>query len=254
MILKLNSLLIIIYYLSSLNIALNLQIGALPTLRDPIILNRRPGKQILQNDTDVTITCLRGWKEPDCQTCAHGWTGDNCDICAPNFGPEGQCDSCVTGFAGENCSECAANFGPSGNCTDCLIGWTGPSCDACATNFGPPGQCDSCLTGWAGDNCDVCGFGFSTESRCTECIENGRWIGSITLDLTFEEPECVNVVSGRDKRIPFLSEVKYYTCLSFFPSGDGGCLPIMSWGRYLSPPPPPTLPGTSQIPPRQNLL
>ena len=137
---------------------LNLQVGALPTLRDPITLNRKPGKQILQNDTDVTIGCLRGWEEPDCQTCIHGWRKPNCDACAPNFGP--------------------------------------------------PGECTSCLTGWAGENCDYCeGFGFSEESGCTECIENGRWVGTLTLYLTFEPPECINLVPGMNKRITINNKI-----------------------------------------------
>ena len=117
------------------------------------------GKQVLQNDTDVTIGCLRGWKEPECQTCIHGWRK--------------------------------------------------PHCDACAPNFGPPGECTSCLTGWAGENCDYCeGFGFSEGSVCTECIENGRWVGTLTLYLTFEPPECINLIPGMDKRTTINNKIK----------------------------------------------
>ena len=126
-------------------------------------MNRRPGEQILQNDTDVTIGCLRGWKEPDCQTCAHGWREPDCDAFAPNFGPPGQCDRCKTGWAGDNC--------------------------------------DSCDHGWTGPKCNACEFGFSTESRCTECIQNGHWSGNyytipMTAELTFEGSACTKLASG----------------------------------------------------------
>ena len=107
---------------------LNLQVGALPTLRDPIILNRKPGKQILQNDTDVSIGCLRGWKEPDCQTCIHGWRKPDCDACAPNFGPRGECTSCLNGWAGENCDYCEGfGFSEESGYTECIENglWTG---------------------------------------------------------------------------------------------------------------------------------
>ena len=145
--------------------SLYLQFTSLSTLSDPMIMNRRPGEQILPNKTDVTITCLRGWKEPDCQTCAQGWREPNCQTCAQR--------------------------------------WAGDSCDKCARNFGPVKQCDSCLTGRVGPNCEACeGFGFNTDSNCTECIQNGYWTGTfsgfapITVYLTFDGPACTNLVSG----------------------------------------------------------
>ena len=182
-------------------LTLCLQFATLPTLRDPIFINRRPGEQILQNEADVTVTCMGGWKEPDCHTCAHGWTGDNCDTCTRNFGPVRLCDTCLIGWAGLNCDSCAH-------------GWTGNNCSKCDINFGPEGQCDRCLTGWAGENCDACAtgwagaacnaceFGFSTESGCSECVQSGHWTGKynhvldMTVHLTFEGPACTMLASG----------------------------------------------------------
>ena len=140
----------------------------------------------------------------------------NCSECAINFGPNGQCDVCLLGWSGENCdycakgwtgencSECTANFGPNGQCDQCLRGWVGNNCSDCHNNFGPPGQCDTCLARWTGPNCDACeGFGLSTESNCSECIRNGYWAGTylnsvwtMTADLTFDGPDCTNLVPG----------------------------------------------------------
>ena len=151
------------------------QCGTLQDLRDPVFMNRRPGGQIFQN---TTVTCLRGWKEPDCQTCAQGWKEPDCQTCAKNFGPPGYCTSCVSGWAGEYCS-------------------------ICDTNFGHP--TDSCQLGWTGENCDICDFGFSAESCCTECIQNGIWAGTwnsthpMVANLTFEAPACTHFQSGKQQ-------------------------------------------------------
>ena len=76
----------------------------------------------------------------------------------------------------------------------CQTGWAGINCDACVPK-------------WIGPNCDACeGFGFSAESNCTECIQNGKWTGTwindlpIAFFLTFEGPECTNVVPGMSTR------------------------------------------------------
>ena len=62
-----------------------------------------------------------------------------------------------------------------------------------------------CAPGWTGPECDVCeGFGISTESGCTECIQIGKWTGTwgaffqvMTVFLTFQGPECTNLVPGK---------------------------------------------------------
>ena len=167
------------------------QFATLPTLRDPIIMNRRPGEQILQNDTDVIITCLRGWKEPDCQRCAHGWTGGKCDTCALNYGPPGECTSCLLGWDEPDCLACAENYGPPGECDQCLRGWTGENCT------------ERCPLGWGGQNCNLCEFGFNKTTNCTECIQNGYWTGRyhiaqacMEVYLSFEGAGCTNLVPG----------------------------------------------------------
>ena len=150
--------------------------------------------------------------------CQTGWTGRNCDACAPNFGPPNQCDISLTGWAGENCTDCATNFRPPGQCNMCITGWggrdcgqcaggwTGETCTECAVNYGPPGQCNSCLRGWSGFNCDVCGLGFNSTRNCTECIKNGKWAGTEGVEmvfyLTFDGPDCDNLVSGKSKNDP----------------------------------------------------
>ena len=154
---------------------------ALLTLHDPILLNRKPGQQVLHDEADVTFSCQRGW------------VGSDCDRCDVNFGPDGECSRCRTGWVGDNCDACA-------------IGWIGSDCDTCATNFGPPGQCDTCNDGWLPPTCDKkCdGFGCCNHGECQGCIQNGRWQGSIghnslEVRLTFSGETCSQVVPGEMK-------------------------------------------------------
>ena len=156
---------------------------ALLSLRDPILRDRNPGQQVLQNNANVIFTCLRGW------------AGRNCDKCDVNFEPPGQCSRCRTGWIGDNCDSWAPNFGPPGECTRCSRGWKEPDCDMCAPD-------------WAGANCDVCDrFGFSAESNCTECIVNGTWEGQtegiegikrLEVKLTFDGESCHGLFPGTE--------------------------------------------------------
>ena len=100
---------------------------ALLGLKNKRIKERTPGEQILENKTDITVTCKSGWTGDNCDSCVPGFTGDNCDSCAPNFGPPGSCDSCLTGFAGDNCDVCGFGFSTESNCTECIQNglWTG---------------------------------------------------------------------------------------------------------------------------------
>ena len=146
------------------------------------------------------------------------------------------------GFAGENCTECATNFGPPGQCYGCVPRWGGE-------------MCDSCAPGWTGPDCDVCdGFGFSEESNCTECIQNGLWAGlygasyAMTAHLTFEGPECTNLVAGMywdtrshfgHKFIQFLGKIGQMTTHSWEwrPPTRESCIrhwPVAPW-QVISP-------------------
>ena len=79
-------------------------------------------------------------------------------------------------------------------------GRTGQSHEEFSTGREGPNS-DACATGWAGENCNVCDFGFSTESNCNEFIQNGEWtmvnqLGLLIAHLTFDGPDCANLVPG----------------------------------------------------------
>ena len=165
------------------------------SLQNPILRERRPGRNVLYNEASVTVICQRGWAGKDCDICAVGWAGPNCDSCDINFRPPGQCDQCLRRWAGENCSQCAT-------------GWTGDKCDACAVGW-TGDDCDTCADGWLPPTCDqICdGFGCCNQGECEGCIQDGRWIGSVGYEsfevhMTFKGDRCMKVVPG---------ELKYYS-------------------------------------------
>lgn len=84
---------------------------------------------------------------------------------------------------------CGDKFILYGGCKNCTLGWGGTNCDVCAR-------------GWRGGNCDKCKFGFEPSADCARCVENGVWQGELegttyTVTLTFQEPDCTEIVHGK---------------------------------------------------------